>query len=597
MSDVFVSYAREDEPRARELSDALRTRGYRVWRDEEIPAHRAYADVIQERLKDAKAVVVMWSAAASRSHWVRSEADAARHLGTLIQVSIDASVPPMPFDQIQCADLSNWNGGGDTPAWRKIVASVEELAGPGVDNRAKASQPSLRQLAICVLPFANMSGDAEQEYFSDGISEDITTDLSKVSALAVTARNTAFQFKGQSVDICLIARKLGVSHVLEGSVRKAGGRVRITAQLIDGASGDHLWAERYDRDLTDIFEIQDEISSAIVEALKVKLLPAEKKALGDRCTCNADAYNLYLMARQAWITGDFGDARREEKVIRICRRAVEFDPDYAQAWALMGLAQANLRHGFAGRDAADDGTEAAERALALDPNIAEAHLPKAWSLAEQGRHDEANAELAIALELNPDSWEVNKETARLFYRQRRIDDAARHLERATKVMEADYHGLGMLLAYYSGKGNAEAVRRTAQRTLAQVEQVLSCDPDHGAALAFGATSLAVLGDMDRAREWIERGLLVDPENLMMRYNFAWSLNKVFGDPDAAMETLRPVMADAGANIIRLAANDPNLDNLRSDPRFEAMIESAKQRVGLPELCTTAPAAASKRPRS
>ena len=150
-----------------------------------------------------------------------------------------------------------------------------------------------------MLPFANMSGDAEQEYFSDGISEDITTDLSKVSALEVVARNTAFTFKGRSVDICEIARTSSVSHVLEGSVRKAGGRVRISAQLIDGTTGRHLWADRFDRELTDIFALQDEISNAIVQALKVKLLPEEKEAIENRGTTNPEAYDLYLIARQA----------------------------------------------------------------------------------------------------------------------------------------------------------------------------------------------------------------------------------------------------------------------------------------------------------
>src|SRR6185295_18869953 len=159
------------------------------------------------------------------------------------------------------------------------------------------------KLSICVLPFANMSGEAEQEYFSDGISEDIITDLSKVSALGVIARNTAFQFKGRSVDVPQVARQLKVSHVLEGSVRKAGGKVRITAQLIDGATGEHVWADRYDRDLEDIFAIQDEISKAIVGALKLKLLPEEKKAIEQRGTTSAEAYNLYLLARQYWVTG------------------------------------------------------------------------------------------------------------------------------------------------------------------------------------------------------------------------------------------------------------------------------------------------------
>src|SRR6202043_4086797 len=155
-----------------------------------------------------------------------------------------------------------------------------------------------RRPVICVLPFANMSDDSQQEYFSDGISEDIITDLSKVSALSVVARNTAFRFKGQSVDVRQVARQLKVSHVLEGSVRKAGGRVRITAQLVDGATGGHIWAERYDRDLDDIFALQDEISQAIVAALRLKLLPEEKKAIEQRGTASSEAYKLYLMARQ-----------------------------------------------------------------------------------------------------------------------------------------------------------------------------------------------------------------------------------------------------------------------------------------------------------
>src|SRR6202022_5184442 len=166
----------------------------------------------------------------------------------------------------------------------------------------EAGEPNMetpRRLSICVLPFANMSGDPEQEYFSDGISEDIITDLSKVSALWVAASNTSFTFKGKHVDAPQIARQLNVSHLLEGSVRKAGGRVRITAQLIDGATGGHIWAERYDRTLDDIFALQDEISQAIVAALKLKLLPEEKKAIEHRGTTDAEAYKLYLMARQS----------------------------------------------------------------------------------------------------------------------------------------------------------------------------------------------------------------------------------------------------------------------------------------------------------
>jgi adenylate cyclase len=577
MSDVFVSYARPDEPEAKRVADALNAEGYRAWRDDELPAHRPYAEVIQERLNSAKAVVVLWSAEAAKSQWVRAEADAARTAGTLVQATLDGAVPPIPFNQIQCADLKQWDGAAEAPGWRKLSASVEALVGKGEKS---GEGKSLRLRSICVLPFSNMSGDAEQEYFSDGISEDITTDLSKVSALAVTARNTAFQFKGSSVDISEIARKLGVSHVLEGSVRKAGLRVRITAQLIDGASGDHLWAERYDRDLTDIFAIQDEISSAIVDALKVRLLPREKKAIENRGTTNVDAYNLYLKARQYWITGHFGDRRREERVIRICKAATEIDADYPQAWALMGLAQANLRYGFSGNESVDDGSAAAQRALAHDPTIAEAHLPMAWRLAEQGRFDEADAEIATAMKFGPESWEVNKESARILYRQRRMEEVKRYLEKATALMEADFHGWGMLFATCNALGDIPGRQRAATKIIEQASIVLDADPDNGAALIFFALALASQGELDSARQWMDRALLLDSDNQFMRFNLAMGQTVFFKDTEAAIETIRHALANGGPNVVTLIASDPNLDSLRDDPRFKEAILRARQRLDI-----------------
>src|SRR5947209_5859978 len=215
---------------------------------------------------------------------------------------------------------------------------------------ARQEQLDQERPSIVVLPFNNMSGDPEQEYFSDGITEDIITDLSKVSALSVIARNSAFAFKGKNVDVLQVAGQLKVSHVLEGSVRKAGGRVRITAQLIDGAHNDHIWAERYDRDLDDIFALQDEISEAIVKALKLKLLPEEKKAIEQRGTESVEAYNLFLMARQNYVTAGEGDLRRAEASIRICQRITAIDPNYADARALMALNQMIVRfiHGGKG---------------------------------------------------------------------------------------------------------------------------------------------------------------------------------------------------------------------------------------------------------
>jgi adenylate cyclase len=572
MSDVFISYARSNEEQAMLVEQALRDHGHAVWRDAELPAHRSYAEVIEERLKSSRAVVVLWSVEATKSQWVRAEADAARELGKLIQARLDATMPPIPFNQIQCADLEDWSGDPDHSGWRKLKTSVAALAG---ESDGSEPSPTLRRqkTSVCVLPFQNMSGDAEQEYFSDGISEDITTDLSRVSALEVIARNTAFMFKNERVDVCDVARKLGVSHVLEGSVRKAGNKVRITAQLIDGGSGGHVWAERYDRDLDDIFAIQDEISKAIVAALKIKLLPEEKKAIGDRCTCNAEAYNLYLMARNYWVTGNHGDARREERVMRICKRAVEIDPNYAQAWALLAIAQSNLRYGF-GRPV-DDGVAAAHTALAIDPTIAEAHCPMARRLQEAGKHDEAMAELQKGLALDPNSFDLNKAAAFMRLKQEKVREAAEHYEKAVAAVETDYHGWGMLTTCYKSLDDPRT-EQAARKTLDQAERVLAEDPSNGAAISFAVGALGVLGEADRAKDLIQRALLIDPDNLNMRYNFACALSNL-NEREAALEMLESSLLKAKGSL-GMAEIDPDLDNIRDDPRYLAMIAEAKERI-------------------
>src|SRR6266403_2166758 len=410
-------------------------------------------------------------------------------------------------------------------------------------HRAEAERSSDRieakraRFSICVLPFANMSGDREQEYFSDGITEDIITALSKVSALDIISRNTAFTFKNKPVDVRQVATQLGVSHVLEGSVRKAAGRVRITAQLIDGSNDSHVWAERYDRDLNDIFAIQDEISHAIVDALKVKLLPEEKKAIEQHGTENVDAYNLFLMARQTYTTGSEGDPRRLDAIIRMCRRAVEIDPNYADA-----------------------------------------HAIKARILSEENRNDEASREIEIALRLDPESYQANRCAALLRFRQKRIKEATTYWEKALTLDEGDFGSAGMLVSTYTALGDQEGAQRAAKITLERCEKNLTRDANNGAAMGHGANALAELGQRERAKEWMERALLVDPDNVTMRYNFGCALANHINDKDAALEMLGPAFEKMGAGFINHAKVDPDFDCIRDDPRFKAMVATAEARV-------------------
>lgn len=562
------------------IAEILQGKGYSVWWDEELPAHRAYSEVIEERLKSSQAVLVIWSTDAAKSEWVRAEADVARQMHKLVQLSIDGALPPMPFNQIQCPALTNWNGEPEERAWRRIETSLAELvrgerqSEPGQITMARASAGR----SICVLPFVNMGGDPEQEYFSDGITEDLITDLSKISALGVIARNTSFTYKGQSVEARSLGRELAVSHIIEGSVRKAGNRLRITAQLIDALSGHHVWAERYDRELADVFDIQDEISHAIADALKLKLLPAEKKAIEQRGTENAEAYNLYLMARQHWAAGSDGDWDREELIIRICERAIDIDPGYANPWALMAIAQTHIRF-RQGREEVD-GLPSAERALELNPDLAEAHAIKAWYLLEQEKPDEANAEIATALRLDPESWEVNRIAGKVLYLQGSLKEAAVCYEKAAELMDADYSGSGMLETCYRGLGDMEGLKRAARMTFERVEKALQGNPRDAPAIANGAISLAVMGEYAQAREWAKRALALEPENYILRYNVACAYASELNDPERALDLIEDSLSHLGVDHIRHANADPDIERLRTHPRYAVMIDNAKRRLGV-----------------
>ena len=584
MADVFVSYARTDKERVAPIVAAIEAKGWSVWWDPEIAAGQLFDDQIEAEMNAAKSVLVVWTPTSVASRWVRGEAREAADRGILVPVRFDDARLPMDVRALHTTDLDHWGNDTGSPAFQEIVRALGSMiarhgaassgkAAPGSAPAASAAKTA--RVSICVLPFVNMSGDAEQEYFSDGISEDIITDLSKVSSLAVVSRNTAFSFKGKSVEIPQIAKQLKVSYVLEGSVRKSGGRVRITAQLIDVSKDSHIWAERYDRDLSDIFALQDEISEAIVKALKLRILPEEKKAIEQRGTTNLEAYNLYLMARQFSVTGNYGNVRRCEAIIRLCRSATEIDPNYATAWALMAVAQAALKFYFNGPG--DGGLAAAERALSLDENLGDAHAAKARVLTSEGRYDQALVEIEAALRLDPESFEVNTAAARLYFTQRRLTDAIKYYEKAAALMESDFSSVSMLSTSYKAIGDLDKMRQAARRMLARAERITTQEPDNGMALGYVVVSLCVLGEIERAKDVAKRAMLLDPDNLTMRYNIACGFAALH-EFDVALNLLEPVLERDAAETVNWAKVDPDLDPIRDHPRFREMIALAEARL-------------------
>jgi adenylate cyclase len=423
--------------------------------------------------------------------------------------------------------------------------------------------------AIAVLPFINMSGDPEQEYFSDGITEDIITDLSKISGLHVAARNTVFTYKSKPIKVQQVAQELGVRFVLEGSVRKAGSRVRVTGQLIDSKDGGHVWADRYDRELTDIFAIQDEITHAIVDQLKVKLLPEEKKAIATPPTKNVEAYTYYLRGRQ------FIYMCSKSYVLlaqRMFAKAVELDPDYARAYA--GIADCDsMLHSWHNVDVSIDGILATSaKALALDPELAEAHASRGVALQFVGSYEEATAEFEHALTLDPDLYEANYFYARFFFERGNFEKAAKLFERAAQIRSDDYRSALLLSAVYRSLGREADRERSARLGLERAERELNLHPENSGPAQYGALALAHLGERDRARDWAARTLAIDPDDLLAKYIIACVYSQL-GDLETAIELLEQVLPHRSREQTRWFMNDSDLNPIRSHPRYQNLLET------------------------
>jgi len=433
----------------------------------------------------------------------------------------------------------------------------------------REERPQERRPSVAVLPFTNMSGDPEQEYFSDGITEDIITDLSKISGLFVVARNTAFTYKDKPRTVQQVGQELGVQFLLEGSVRKAGSRVRVTGQLVNTEEGDHIWAERFDRDLTDIFAIQDEITHAIVEQLKVKLLPQERNSIEQTPTDNVEAYTYYLRGRQFL-------HRHSKSYYHLARRmfakAIELDPRYARAYA--GIADCDsflLLHYHVdvpiGRILANT-----DKALALDNRLAEAHASRGLALSIQKRLEESVTEFEQATALDRNSFEAHYLYARASFAHGNFERAATLFERAAEINPDDYQSLILLIQTYRSLGRDQEKDSAARRGIERAEREVILHPEDPRPAYLGIAALIEMGENDRAREWIARALVIGSEDPLTQYNVACGYAKL-GETEQALDLLERMLPNVGEEIRMWIKHDSDFAGLHDQPRFQKLLKS------------------------
>jgi TolB-like protein/Flp pilus assembly protein TadD len=421
--------------------------------------------------------------------------------------------------------------------------------------------------SIAVLPFANMSADPEGEFFADGIAEEIINALSKIKALKVSSRTSSFTFKGKNEDIREIGRRLQVGTVLEGSVRRAGKRLRLTAQLVNASDNSQLWAERYDRELEDVFAIQDEISQCIVAALRLVLSEDEKKAIEQVKTANVDAYEVYLRGRQYF----HQHSRKSlEFALQMFERAIELDPGYALAYTGVADCCSFLYQYFnASQVLLDKGDTASKRALELAPGLAEAHASRGLAVSLGNRFDEAEEEFQTALRLNPKSFEAAYFYARACVANGNAEEAVKWFERAAAVRPDDFATLALQVTALNSLGRRDDAIRVSKLTYDAARKHLDLNPDNPRALYMGAGALTHLGESEKAREWNRRALAMEPDDPSVLYNIACSfaLEHQTGDALAALNKA----IDKGFGHWKWIEHDSDLDSIRNEAGFRDLL--------------------------
>jgi adenylate cyclase len=450
------------------------------------------------------------------------------------------------------------------------VTLDESLASMSVSSSEERSQRIEQRKekirSIAVLPFADLSAERDQEHFSDGVAEEILNALSKVGGLHVPARTSCFAFRETTLDAREIGKRLGVETLLDGSIRKAGKRVRISVQLVDVSNGYQLWSERFDREIEDIFAIQDEIARSVLESLGLALTEREEFRFLKPTTTNIEAYESYLRGRKLyhkWTRQSVEFARQ------MFERAVKIDPDFAAAWA--GLANCHVDLFRWGRNPREleEAQRASEHALKLNPNSAEAHVSVGQALAIKRRYADAAIAFDRAIEEDPTLFEAYYLYGRVLFESGDSEKSAKLFEKARRVRPDDYQPQCLLGMALTQLGRLDEARHTDQLAVESIEKYLELNPDEARAYSLGANSAMRLGDKVLSKRWSEQAIGLAPNDPLVLYNAACNL-ALLGEGERALDGLERAL-EAGVAVGDWIKHDPDFESLRSHPRFQAIV--------------------------
>lgn len=536
MADVFVSYARNDKARVAPLVAALEALGWSVWWDPAIDPGQQFDQMIAGELERARAVLVVWTPSSVESRWVRGEAREGADRGILVPVQFGAARLPIDFRAFHTTDLDHPGDVAGSPGFQEVVRSIEALVGrprrpvaaapgpPGLDPGV-ASGP--QRVTICVLPLTNLSGDPEQQFFSDGITADIITELSRWRLLAVRSRSASFRYRGPAVDTAQVARELNVRFVVEGTVRRLGDRVRINVQLIDAETGTHVWGERFDRAQAEIFSVQDEVVQTIVSTLVGRVHVSDAERARRKPPASLDAYECVLEGNAL----HWDDPAGAAEATRLFERAIEIDPDYGLAYALLATMKRSQWRDDPGESNAllDEAYELAMRAVALDDRESTCHSLLSQTCLYRRSFDLAMEHMQRSVELNPNNqWNVADMGQVLVY-VGRAEEALAWNQRARQIdpyFDQPWYwrqfGLAcMVLGRYQ-----DALNLFARHTVRKY---------HIAALMAGCH--ARLGDMQRAGACVAQCLSLRPD-FSVRHWMSKEPFKIEADAARIAESLR-----------------------------------------------------------